>query len=115
MNREALEKWADELQFGDNAQAMGTLFDPDSNAPHGYRMCGLGVACHTYAKEQGITVQELLSEHPPRRLGYLPKPVAEWLGLREPDESEIVDLNDMEELSLPELGSWVRDTWIKGQ
>lgn len=115
MNREALEKLADALEFGDTPQAFGSLVDSYStlNRPENEpKMCALGVACKVYAQEHKTSLTNALALDR-GTYGYFPGLIADWYGLNRDQQLFIVSKNDNDRASLPEIGAWIRDNWVK--
>lgn len=92
MNRENVAKWADELQFGGHKKTVGFLHH---NGGH----CAIGVA------------DVML----PRHDGHIKSwSVARWLDLDDNQVRQITCMNDDNpEMTLPEIGAWIRDNWLK--
>ena len=44
---------------------------------------------------------------------FVPAKVSDWLGINEHVEQEIVKLNDRMEKTLPEIGTYIRDKYLK--
>lgn len=107
-NREALQIWADAMEFGNYSQTTETLRIATENA--GWAYCALGVACAEYAIAHRITEDIVESDE---FIDYMPKRVADWLGLDREERQQIVQLNDDAKLTLPEIGTWIRDNLIK--
>lgn len=113
MNREAIEKWADACEFDDIQQGFLSLVEfSDEDNQEKYGLCGLGVACKVYADIHGVDVLHVTSGAK-RPTDQLPSDVADWLDIDPSTQSEIVNLNDIEEISLPEIGTWIRDNILK--
>lgn len=111
MNKENAQKWVDELMFGDHDQHFGSLVG-------GVNMfCALGVALVAYGKESGKDFWgvrgENFSSRPPNSL--IPSKVSDWLDINTDIEQEIVKLNDREQKTLPEIGTYIRDKYLKEQ
>ena len=115
MSREALEAWADALEFDDIPQGFGALVEMNEIDPErDGGMCGLGVACKVYADLHGTDVISVIGTRDLAAVAcYLPGNVADWLGIDHDVQREIVNMNDIEEVSLPGIGSWVRDHLLK--
>jgi hypothetical protein len=111
MNRDAVEKWADALEFGDYAQTRGALAQAIGSAAFD-SFCGLGVACAVFAKSRGHQIEAVIGGVHPLN-SYLPILVAGWLGLSQSAQEKIVELNDTDKLTLPQIGTWVRDHLLK--
>lgn len=107
MNKEAAQKWVDELIFGNHPQTLdGNLLDDN-----GY--CGLGVACLVYAKENDLEVENVVDDD--LEYGYLPVAVQRWLGTDHAFETEIITMNDTEEVPLADIGVFIRDHYLKDE
>lgn len=110
MNKEAMQAWVDELMFGDYRQTYGELKDGEG------AFCAMGVACIAYGK-----VHKQRAPFGPRtNYGHLswqptdvPQKVADWLGIDDVVEKKVVALNDLEEMPLPNIGTWLRDNYLK--
>lgn len=112
MNKEALEKWADALEFGEYRQIYGDLRDWDPEGQEGF--CALGVACDVYAQEHRLSRTSVAYEdlfEPDE--GQIPEEVEGWLGITKDMQIEVIHLNDNNVMSLPALGTWVRDNLLK--
>lgn len=113
MNREALEKWADALEFGNYQQATGHLqeWNDDKEA-----FCALGVATNEYAKLHNLSPSSAAYEslYEPED-DQADKWVLDWLGISNEEACTVVYMNDADRMSLPEIGAWVRDNWVKEQ
>jgi len=103
MNRDNVQQWADELQFGDHKQTRGFFHTPDYLRNHGEvgGSCALGVADlirtpNPYEMYAGRFIQTVM-----------------WLGLSQNELRTIARMNDVEAKTLPEIGAWVRDHWLK--
>lgn len=116
MNREAVEKWADALQFGDRPQIRGDLRGWTEGGKDGF--CGLGVACDVYAEIHGLPKSSPAYEDlfEPVDADLTPE-VSKWLDISPEEAAEIIKMNDRfdDPLTLPEIGSWIRDNWIKDE
>jgi hypothetical protein len=112
MNREALEAWADALQFGEYRQTIGDL--TAVNADGKREFCAMGVACDQYAVRHNISRASVVYEElfMPED-GNIPGEIEDWLGVDKDIQTEIIHLNDQNLLSLPQIGSWVRDHLLK--
>lgn len=112
MSREALEKWADALEFDDRVQITGDLRDWFPDGKWGF--CGLGVACDVYAETHGLSKTSIEYEDlfDPED-GNIPVEVEKWLGIPRPLQAAIIELNDSGRATLPQIGSWVRDNLLK--
>jgi hypothetical protein len=110
VNKEAAQKWVDELMFGDHEQNAGSLTDGMN------KYCALGVALVAYGKEKGQTFWEVRSASNDQYMDSLiPIKVSNWLGTNADIEQEIVKLNDRMGKSLPEIGTHIRDKYLKEQ
>lgn len=96
MNRENVEKWVDALEFGDYKQTREALHVDDSH-------CAFGVA--------DVIRPRSLAES----LSLVDPFVAtkEWLSIDSDDSGQVIELNDRKGYTLPEIGAWVRDNWLK--
>lgn len=110
MNKEAMQAWVDELMFGDYRQTYGELKDGEG------AFCAMGVACIAYGKVH----KQRAPFGPKSKFGHLswqptetPEKVVAWLGIDDVLEKEVVVLNDLEEMKLPDIGAWIRDTYLK--
>ena len=122
MNRDNVQRWVDELMFGDHPQTYGTLHNryirttmpklqeyakvtetiPEPELETYVAHCALGVADLIRPAFFGADY-----------MGPITDVVVQWLGLTEDQCNEIVELNDTKQKSLPEIGVWVRDNWLK--
>lgn len=105
-NKEALQIWADALEFEDIKQAQNALMFTDAS------FCGLGVACKKYAEIRRLDVEGVIYGELD---GHMPREVAEWLGITRGTQGEIITMNDHARLTLPQIGAWVRDNLIKDE
>lgn len=112
MNREAMEKWADGLQFGDYPQIRGALrnFEGCKEA-----FCAMGVACKEYAKQHDLGPTSVAYEDLFDPYENVDSEVLEWLGIDNTLAIEIIHKNDHQLLSLPQIGIWIRDNLLKEQ
>ncbi len=107
MNKEAAQKWVDELIFGNHPQTKGDLYDEE-----GY--CGLGVACLVYAQQYDVNVEDVIESG--YQNGYLPYVVKEWLDVDDAElEMTVIKMNDDDDASLPNIGVYVRDRYLKDE
>lgn len=106
MNREAIQKWADALEFGDYQQTTGEL-------RHGETFCALGVACDVYAHQHKLSRSSAAYAEIFEGDGFASSEVGKWLGIDVSVEAEIIRMNDTDEMSLPHIGHWVRDNLLK--
>jgi len=117
-NKEAIQKWADALRYGDLPQTRGGLihkvYDLDADALRD-EFCGLGVACKVYAEEHGIDVVELVDHEKNLFENFFPVVVESWLGLDPWDAKQILTFNDIDEWTLPQIGDWVNDNLLKDE
>lgn len=108
MNKENVARWVDELIFGDYQQARGQLHNRTIRPIGGDFLrvtevieieshCAFGVA-------------DLLI---PGDFRFETAEIIEWLGLEREQAREIINLNDELKMTLPQIGMWVRDTWLK--
>jgi len=107
VNKDAVQKWVDELIFGNHPQTSDELYDSE-----GY--CGLGVACLVYGKENGLEIGEVIHGLD-YQFGYVPTKVQKWLGIDGEIEQEVIRMNDTEEVSLPDIGVYIRDRYLKDE
>jgi len=110
VNKDAVQKWVDELMFGDYEQCAGSLTNGQDN-----KFCALGVAVVAFGKENGLTFWQVRSGMGFDRYpeSFVPAKVSDWLGINEHVEQEIVKLNDRMEKTLPEIGTYIRDKYLK--
>jgi hypothetical protein len=104
MNPEVKQKWIDALRSGDYEQGSEKL-----RGVNGY--CCLGVLCDIYAREHDTQWEfrgydELSDETNPHPMDYwyfdeqsefLPKSVMDWAGLKVPNPSVRIDVEDNDE------------------
>lgn len=118
VNKDAIQIWADALEFGDYQQVKSELVRPTLNGDYGF--CGLGVACNEYLKVHGWQMEDVERFTLDRDMysgpdTHLPRLVEEWLGIDVATERKIVRLNDTDEKTLPEIGTWVRENLLKDE
>jgi hypothetical protein len=120
-NREAIQKWADALEFSDLDKVQGDLRLPVHKGNHTYTWgyCGLGVACKVYAEEFGVSIGRMLDDESwVQADGYVPAEVEDWLDIDRDVQKKIVNMNDSEQNdspTLPEIGTWVRENLLKDE
>lgn len=113
MNKENVARWVDELEFGDHKQVFYILHRYEEEGVTA--SCALGVAdlliCSTelnQLKERLSLCGSMVEEG-----AYMRLPVVHWLDLTDAEVNEIIDLNDRKYYTLPQIGAWVRDNWLK--
>lgn len=112
MNKEAMEIWADELEFGDHTQVYTNLVRwNQEHEPTGF--CGLGVACVAYANTHRLPLKVVMGGPLKGSESHIPDAVKDWLDIDIEQELNIIELNDLERIPLKEIGSWVRDNLLK--
>lgn len=110
MNKEAMQAWVDELMFGDHTQTYGELKNDEG------AFCAMGVACIAYGKahkQRAPFGSRLKNGDFYWQPTEAPEKVTNWLGISDVVEKEVVALNDLEEMPLPNIGTWLRDNYLK--
>lgn len=105
MNKENVARWVDELEFGDHKQAFYSMHRYEEGVT---ASCALGVADLLICSTELNQLKERQS-----LCGSMRLPVIHWLDLTDAEANEIIDLNDDKYYTLPQIGAWVRDNWLK--
>lgn len=112
MKRSIARKWAAALASGEYKQTTGKLREGDT-------FCCLGVLCNLHAQEHPEIAAE--EKHKGLYLGAdveLPALVQEWAGMasssgRFDGTRCLIDLNDDEDKTFPEIAKVIRKEWKK--
>lgn len=120
MKRSIARKWAKALESGEYAQGTGVLRTEVTN-----KFCCLGVLCNLHAQDNPDMAATQTEPHIYFEYDTeLPDEVVDYSGMRNregkfydfivkdyPQAHSLIDLNDEEELTFPEIAKIIRKHW----